>query len=151
MTNTELLSAALTNGLDDDGTTAAALDAIREESGCSLLAAVLEVARVWRAARDARDLTEASVHLAADSPIHHALTQAILMECHELPPGILATIVAVDGSDRPRATWSEVDLEAGTPALAAVTVGAQWVKREASRLMLEAQRDAFRPRRRRSG
>lgn len=150
MTNSELMHAAMHGGLDDDATTAAALDAIREESGCSLLAAVMEVARVWNAIRDARDHTEATMHLSEKSPIRHALNQSILAECHNVPPGALSTVVVIEGDQFPRAEL----YDAGTPMYelqtATVTVGALWVKREASRLQVEHQRDTDRRRRRRS-
>lgn len=150
MNNRQLMLAAISNGLEDDATTGAALDAIREESGCSLLAAVVEVARVWKAARDDRDISEARTSLSPSSAIRELLTESILAECHGLPPGATAYIVVVGGpvgpgmDSRPSVTDDTAD------GAFIVSVGALWVKREASRILLERDRAARRPRSRRS-
>lgn len=146
MTNSELTLAALTNGLEDDGTTAAALDAIREESGCSLLAAVLEVARVHRATHDTRDIKAATSHLDADSPIRTALHRAILDECIDIRPGDGAMVLVVAGDARPAA--SREDVSGTRPGTFIVSVGARWALREASRLLIELHRKQARVRRR---
>ena len=150
MSNSELMLAAISNGLEDDGTTAAALDAIREESTCSLLSAVLEVARVWKAARDSRDIVEARRHIAPDSPVRAALNRSILAECADVPSGASVTLIIVEGDRWPISSHGEVSISNGATVGYLVSVGALWVKREASRLMLERERAARRPRSRRA-
>lgn len=150
MTNSELMLNAITNGLEDDGTTAAALDAIREESDCSLLAAVLEVARVYRAARDSRDIKEAMGYLAKGSPLRVELERSITFECSAIVDGAYLTIALENGDQWPRAVDTSLFADGEWVRCFHVTVGALWVKREASRLMVEREREANRPRRRRS-
>ena len=150
MSNSELMLAAVTNGLTDDATASAALDAIREESGCTLLAAVLELARVYNSAADARDMQEATALLNKDGSIRHELNQSILSECPEIRPTDTALILVVDGDRWPIASKrAAADYVTGITGHI-VSVGARWVKREASRLMLERERRANRARRRRS-
>lgn len=140
MSNTELMLAAISNGLDDDGTTSAALDAIREESGCNLLAAVLEVARVHNAARANIDIAEATKHLAVGSPVRADLTRSILGECPNVPSGATALILIVAGDRWPTASREAASYARRPTVSYVVSVGALFVKREASRLMLEYQR-----------
>lgn len=150
MTNSELMLAAITNGDTSDAATVAALDALREDSGCCLFAAVLEVARTWNTAADARDMKEATGYLNTAGPIQHELNQSVLRECPDIPPASSALILVVDGDRWPIASKrAALDLNNGRDSYI-VSVGARWVKREASRLMLEHQRAANRPRRRRS-
>lgn len=150
MTASELMLSALSKGLEDDGTTAAALDAIREESGCSLLAAVLEVARVHRANRDSLDVTEATKHLDVRSAIRRELTEAILGNALNVPDGAFTTITIVPGEKPPVATDNSIDNGMYTTVLASVSVGALWVKRIANSLMIERRRRARQARSRRS-
>lgn len=143
----ELLLNAITNGLEDDGTTSAALDAIREESGCSLLAAVLEVARVHRAARSARDITEATGYLADGSAIKDHLTKLVEDNCLNLPDDALVTVTVVEGDAPPIGQFNVGDNGIYPYPLASITVGALWVKRAANRIMVEQERaDAMRAR-----
>lgn len=150
MTNTELMLVAITSGLEDDGTTAAALDAIREESGCTLLGAVLEVARVWHAARKKRDLAEATSYLAKDSTIKADLEQEIAAECPNVSVGAYITIITEEGDHWPRAVDTSLFADGAWVRSFHISVGALWVKRVANRLMLERERAARRPRRRHS-
>lgn len=140
MTASELMLQAVTDGLGDDATTAAALDAIREESGCSLLAAVLEVARVHAAAHDARTITEASTYLDNSSPVRSELRASIYAECINLPSSAYTTIVVTAGSRSPVATVNYEESYPDFIQMAAITVGALWVKRETSRLLVLRER-----------
>jgi len=144
------MKAALAAGQHDDATVAAALDVLREEDGCSLLEAVLEVARIHRAVIDAKDMVEARKHLATGSPIKRELHQSILAQCLIVPAGGTTMLLIVDGDSPPQA--ANRDDDGSTFALGSylVSVGASWVKREASRLQLEQERSARRPRSRRS-
>lgn len=146
----QLILNCISGGMHNDATVSAALDAIREESGCTLLAAVLEVARVYRAAKDAREITEATAHLADTSPICRLLKESIESNCLNLPEGAYCTVSVVAGDQFPTAVDNSIDSGVYTVVLAAITVGAYWVKREASRIMLEIERDGRRPRTRRS-
>jgi len=148
--NSELMLAAVTSGLTDDATTAAALDAIREESGCTLLQAALEVARVWNAARAARDITEATKYLTDESPIKNDLQQLAAAECFDVRVGAYLTFGVVEGHSGPVAVDTSLFADGEWVPMAHVTVGALWVKRVASRLLVEYERKANRPRRRRS-
>lgn len=150
MTNSNLMLAALTAGLADDGTTSAALDAIREESGCTLLAAVLEVARVWNSARANAELREAAGLLADKGPFGEALKQAIAAECPNISPGAYLTIVPEAGDMWPRAIDTSLFADGDWVRAFHVSVGARWIKREASRLQVEQDRDVKPTRKRRS-
>ena len=143
MNSQQLMLNAINGGLEDDATTSAALDAIREESNCSLLAAVLEVARVWKAARDAREHTDAVKLLAEDSPYRDELQRSILAECLNVPEGTSATIVTVEGDQWPHAVLTPDWTAHGHPPVATVTVGAVWVKREATSIQIERERVAY--------
>jgi len=150
VSNSEIILDQLTNGNHDDNTAAAALDALREDCGLSLLAAVIEVAKAYHTGRTARDIAEANGYLSLDSPVRNALKEAIEFNCLNLPEGAYATTTVVDGDQPPSAVDNSIDSGTHVVALASVTVGALWVKREANRIMLERERAARRPRRRRS-
>lgn len=150
MTSSQLMLASIANGLEDDATAAAALDAIREESGCSLLEAVLEVARVHNATRDARDIAEAIKYLTEESAIRDDLKVYVHANAYNAPPDAFTTITVVAGDKPPCTVTARRESAWQGSLLATVTVGALWVKREASRLMLQEQRRANRPSRRRS-
>jgi hypothetical protein len=148
--NSELMLRAVTNGLDDDATISAALDAIREESGCTLLAAVLELARVWHSCRAARDITEATAHLAEGSELKAELEQNIAAECPDVRPGTYLSFAVCEGELWPRSVDNSLFADGVWVRMAHITVGALWVKREASRIMVERERKARRPRTRRA-
>lgn len=150
MTGSKLMKAALAAGRHDDATIAAALDVLREEDGCTLLSAVLEVARIHQAMHDSRDIAAAHEQLAPASPIRAALRRAIVDECLDLQPGIEAMVVVVPGDRCPTASRSTPQLLVDAANMPIVSVGAIWVKRVASRLQLIREREARRPRRRRS-
>lgn len=150
MTNSELMLRAITDGLTDDGTTAAALDAIREESGCTLLVAVLEVARVHQSVRAAREMVEATRHLAENSPISSELRGCIIDSALNPVDGALVTVVVIDGDQWPTTADNSLDSGSCTILLASITVGALWVLRAAETIQQLRKRRAEARRRRRS-
>lgn len=149
MTDSQLILATITSGVQDDATTAAALDAIREESGGTLLSAVLEVARAWHAGRNARDLAEANTYLAADSTLREALVQATALECHNVTEGAHITLVVEEGDRRPEAIDTSLFADGVWMGMYHVRVGALWIKRVANRLMIEQEQPPKAVRRRR--
>lgn len=151
MKDSEMMLAAIANGDDADTTVSAALDALREQNEVSLLVAVLEVARVWKAARDSRDMAEATKHLAVGSPVRTDLTRSILSECPNVPAGADALILVVDGDRWPNASREPARVSRRPGQTYSVAVGALWVKREASRLIQEREQRRNRFRGRRSG
>lgn len=145
-----MLNNAIIAGATDDGTISAALDAFREDTGCTLLAAVLEVAAVWRCACEAAELREAVGYLAHGSALREALVQSAAAECPEIPAGTPVTVVAIEGGQPPVGRVTLDWTSPGHPLSATVTVGALWIKREASLLMVELATQSNRRRRRRS-
>lgn len=141
MTSQELLLQAITNGLEDDGTTSAALDAIREESGCTLLAAVLEVARVHSASKAARTLTEATSFLAEGSPIRDELRASIQAECADVPTRAFFVVVVENGDQWPRSVRNSQFSDGEWVYGWQISVGAEWVKREANSIMIQRERE----------
>lgn len=150
MTSSELMLSAIANGQHDDTTVSAALDALRERDGWTLLGAVCEVARVWQAFADSRDITEAVQLLGLASPVRAALRRAVVDECVDLPSGVETMVVVVEGDRCPSSSRDRGTNHTESPDTYIVSVGALWVKRVASRLQLEREREARRPRRRRS-
>lgn len=137
MTSSEILLKQITDGEDGDDLVSMALDAIREDEGVSLLTAVMHVASARTAGRNARELAEAAKHLAKDSPIAEALSQAIAAECLNVPPGASLTIITEEGDHWPRAVDTSLMCDAKWVRMFHVSVGARWVKSVASHLLLE--------------
>lgn len=150
MNNSELILARITRDDHADHTICAALDALREEGGFSMLDAVLAVGAAYHAGRNARDIAEASAYLAEDSAIKNHLTEVIRNNALNLPDGAYTTISVIEGNAPPLAHDNSLDAITHTVALAAITVGALWVKRVASQIMVEQERAAGKPKRRRS-
>lgn len=140
MTGSKLMKAALAAGQEDDATIAAALDVLREEDGCSLLEAVLEVSRIHQKMSDAKDMAEARSYLAPTSAIRDALNLSILENCVGLRPDASPLLLIVDGSSAPQAARRHDDGSLLTYSTVLVSVGASWVKREASRIIQEREK-----------
>lgn len=134
MTDYETILAALAEGTQDDATVAAALDCYQEQCNCTLLAAVIEVARVVTAHRDAKEMATAQAHLDRASPICRALRLRVMRQCLNIADGMYTWILVTAGEERPLAT---VSLDSGSHHQAeagCILVGARWVIREAERI-----------------
>lgn len=148
MTDYTLILNALADGATDDATVAAALDCYREQTGCTLIDAVIEVARVHFAGTGGREIAAAQAHLDQASPIWRPLRRAVTRACANLPDGTFSWIMVTDGDDAPRASLS-LDGGTGPPyEIACVLVGARWVLREADIITARRKRRAEARRRR---
>lgn len=127
MSNKQLMLAAINDGLTDDATASAALDAIVEESGCPLLHAILEVARVWHAGVDAREIAQAVKLLDKTSDIRHALVAALAAECSSVPDGARIDVNVVAGSQWPEGHDTSLMFPDGSYLAGTITVGARWI------------------------
>lgn len=139
MTNSQHILARLQKGHTDDGCVSAALDAIREERGCTYLDAVLEVAAVWNAVVVRGELSDAALYLSDRGPVGEALKQAIAAECMNVPAGAMLTIVPEAGDQWPRAIDTSLFADGEWLRAFHINVGARWVKRVASRIQVEQQ------------
>lgn len=127
MKNSTLMLAAIHDGEADDPTVSAALDALREEDGHSLIAAVLEVARVHTAHENAKQMARAAMMLRSGSPIRSALRSLIVVECPGADEDAGCTITLVEGTRWPHLAGERLDLPAPSSNRQQITVGAAWV------------------------
>jgi hypothetical protein len=128
-----------------DDLVARCLDALREIEGMSYIDAVLEVARAHKASEDAGDLVEANKHLQKGSPIREALEQSIIAECPDVRCDAFVSIIVTEGDGWPVARDVSVEQDGHWLYPYLLSVGALWVKREASRLLIERERSMNRP------
>lgn len=131
MTNSELMHAAFVAGVTDDAHTSGWLDAIRDESGCTLMAAVLEVARVWNALAESRELAQATALMAKGSEWKDTLLSAAMAEC-DIPTGAAVTVFTVAGNQWPRYTDHSIFTDGDWAVGGTLTVGARWLLNEQS-------------------
>lgn len=150
MTNSDQILTLISSSVHDDTTIAAALDALREDTGCDLLGAVLNVAHTWNAGCLARQIAAAAKALRSGSPIRSALMAVIVAECPlaDEDGSALVTIVTGDvwphllGGPIPSARHGRINQHIG--------VGALWVNGRAAVIRSNLRKAARAARRRRS-
>lgn len=150
MRNSDSLLAAITSGDVTEDTISAALDSLREDRDCTLLAAVLEVANAYTAAKSAEEISEAQTSLLEGGPVWRALRLSIMRACLNLSADTFSWIMVTAGGDQPLANFSIDNGTTPVGQIACVLVGARWVLRERDRLMKKRDQRLERDRRRRS-
>jgi len=125
--NSTLMLAAVHDGENDDGAISAALDALRTDNGLTLLAAVLEVARVHKAHTDAKEMATAAEMVRSGSALRKPLHRLIVAECPGAEEDGNCTVMLVEGDRWPYLVGCRHDLPLTSYRRQHIAVGAGWI------------------------